>query len=216
VFRQQNCPPDRCTKHKEEGQVATAERYCMTEGSTTQASFGIEGERLSCKKHMRDDYVRMRLKCACGKGAMYGIRGGKAISCARHREEGYVNLWRKPCNAEGCDKEATRGLAGGKRVSCKQHSAENYVCLRRKPCNVEGCDKEATCGLAGGKRVSCKRHSAENYVCLRSKRHRREKNQPQAQQSTGIVAGPDDGGDDSDDSDDSEPPMPAPLTPYAS
>ena len=49
-------------------------------------------------------------------------RASEAVTCARHRQEGQVDVRNKKCRHEGCSKQPTFGPAGAKPLTCRSFS----------------------------------------------------------------------------------------------
>ena len=108
-------------------------------------------------------------------------KDGVPVSCAKHREEQFVDVKNKLCKAAGCDRhayfadgaerEGEKQSARKKAVRCARHKLATDVDIRNKKCKgMPGCGKQPIFGNPGGGAMHCASHRLEGEVDVRNPR----------------------------------------------
>ena len=138
-----------------------ASNRCIHSGCTTFASFA------PTSRIQHGDTAAQAL------GDGHRLRKPKAIHCAKHREEGEVDVKSIKCQAVGCSSRALCGdPATGEKVACGKHRAAHHVDLFNARCSfAQGCMRRATFGVSGQRPTLCSLHaSAETGLVNRRAR----------------------------------------------
>lgn len=109
----------------------------------------------------------------CKKQAKYGDpKTKKATHCGEHKLEGYVNLYAKRCEHDGCSTTASFGAPTTKKklTHCAKHRPEGYIDLYNKWCEHDGCSTTAKYGdPQTKKKTHCTKHKPVGHVDLSNK-----------------------------------------------
>jgi hypothetical protein len=106
----------------------------------------------------------------CATRASYGLPGEKARWCAKHKDEGALDLGARRCEAGGCATRASYGLPGEKARWCAKHKDEGALDLGARRCEAGGCATRASYGLPGEKARWCAKHKDEGALLLTARR----------------------------------------------
>ena len=69
----------------------------------------------------------------CTKRPSYGLPGGRPTHCAKHKEDGMVDVISPRCAADGCTKHPSFGLPDGRPTHCAKHKDDGMVNVTSKP-----------------------------------------------------------------------------------
>jgi hypothetical protein len=112
----------------------------------------------------------MVVKCNhpdCNKHANFNNLGEKRRKfCAKHKEEGMVDVTHAKCNHPDCNKRAHFNNLGEKRGKfCAKHKEEGMVDVTNIKCNHPDCNKQANFNNLGEKRGKfCAEHKEKGMV----------------------------------------------------
>ncbi len=107
----------------------------------------------------------MPWKCECGKRCTYGLPGGKAQWCVKHKPDGAVNVNSRKCEHFGCEKQPTYGNDAQKARWCVSHAPDGAVDVSpRERCERPGCIKRPTYGNNGKRARWCVSHAPDGAV----------------------------------------------------
>lgn len=83
---------------------------------------------------MVDVFHRKCEEPGCSKQPHFGLEGGRAIFCLRHKHDNMDYVWSIRCEEPECNKHATFGLKGGRKRFCMNHKEDDMVDLMNKHC----------------------------------------------------------------------------------
>lgn len=158
-----------CVPHSPTG-ISDDKRMCDVKGcDVKRPTFGYPDQTpMRCKDHREEGMYSHKLceEEGCYISASYGLPGGKATHCVKHRPKGCV-LNMKTCVVAGCDLQPSYGPEGGTVYThCSHHRPETYIDVRNIPCSHEGCTKNRSFGVKGGERMWCVEHKTEDCINL--------------------------------------------------
>ena len=134
-------------------------------------------EVIEMKHHPAREWFRKYRKCEiCGKGATFGVIGGRRIRCKAHMEDWMEDLVSKKClgkDGKKCGKQTTFGIPGQKATHCGDCKSEGMEDVKSKKCagkNGIKCGKQPTFGLPGQKATHCGDCKSEGMENVKDKK----------------------------------------------
>ena len=106
----------------------------------------------------------------CTSNSSYGKVGTKkAELCAKHAEDGMINVRHKKCGHSGCTKQPSYGRVGtNKAERCARHADDGMVSVRNKKSGHSGFNKQPSCGKIGTKKADlCAEQSEDGIADVR-------------------------------------------------
>jgi len=133
-------------------------------GATTSTSASSSKARKPVRKS-----GRLCSHHGCGKHASFArAKGERARWCARHKDEGDVNVQALTCEVESCSTRASFAPKGERAKWCARHKHEGDVNVRALTCEVDNCSKQASFAPKGERAKRCARHKHEGDVDVRA------------------------------------------------
>ncbi len=164
-------PPTHCAKHADKDTMNNLiVARCTYENCNTSASYGYEKDRklVRCAKHV--DKSKMVIikhqRCkfiGCTVTPVFGLVGGSATHCRKHKDENMVNLHGRRC--EDCDKQPTFGIIGQRATHCVTHRDKaTMVDVRHALCRFKGCTSRPTFGITKNEPIYCAKHAVNQNM----------------------------------------------------
>jgi hypothetical protein len=173
-FAQKGQKPLRCGEHRTTGDIDVTTRRCKADCGR-RAYYGKKGSVVEyCATHRPSkQYMRLvaRDKChrtTCTTTASYGIPGGKAKFCSRHKKEPFThNVVNRTCQFAKCMRQPSFGTQERRPVFCREHHDPNkHRNVMMRLCHAMGCLMTRTYGHPGGKPTYCSKHGKERGLVL--------------------------------------------------
>lgn len=114
---------------------------------------------------------RCKIKNCTVKRAIYGKPDEKPECCAKHKEEGMIDLKNKKCEFLGCNKQPSYNTSGEKPKFCVEHKEKDMVDVINKKCEFSGCNKQPCYNKEGEKiRKFCIEHKKDGMINVKDKK----------------------------------------------
>ena len=116
----------------------------------------------------------MSVKCeqeGCTTQPTFGLKGGKAHFCSKHKKDGMIDIKNKRCIHEGCNKlNPNFDIVGGKGRFCVLHKTAEMMDVKHNQCHHKECNTRPVFDIEGGKGRFCIIHKTAEMVDVKTKR----------------------------------------------
>ena len=121
-------------------------------------SVGLKGPARKQKKRKTCENAE------CSTRPTFGILGGTARFCAKHKEVNMVNVVDSTCENAECSKQPTFGLFGGNARFCADHKELGMVNVVSPTCENAECSTRPSFGILDGTARFCAEHKEDGMV----------------------------------------------------
>jgi hypothetical protein len=165
-----------CKTHAQDGMILFDVTCCTYIGCNKQACYATPPgtNRVRCKTHAELGMVIMGVQqcnfTGCTSQCVFGLLGGKAERCSKHREPNMVDVKNLRCLYEACPKYPVFANEGEKKGQyCKDHKQPSMVDVRNARCLYEGCKVQPTFGFKNTSPSHCLAHKLPGMADVRSR-----------------------------------------------
>ena len=124
--------------------------------------------------HMLEDILPITLhvkQTGCKVTAIFGLRGGRATRCAKHKLSAFVDVKNRRCEYKDCERSPSYGPSGTKKpLTCKVHSEKDWILVTKRYCQQPHCCNLATFGVVGRQPLACADHKLSTHTNVVSKK----------------------------------------------
>lgn len=100
----------------------------------------------------------------CQISASFGFEIYKPKYCAKHKEQGMINVKHNMCYSNGCNKRASFGYKNYKAEACFKHKLEHMINIKIKLCIEPDCYNYVSHALIGHKPRYCNQHKTDSMI----------------------------------------------------
>ncbi len=129
-------------------------------------------EVIEMKHHPVREWFRKNRKCEiCGKGASFGVSGGRRIRCTTHKETWMEDLTHSKCLGKDgikCESRPNFGFPGQTATHCGKCKSNDMEDVNSKKCLREGCETRAQFGHLGESPQFCDEHKTPGMKNLKN------------------------------------------------
>ena len=104
----------------------------------------------------------------CNKSPVYGLPGGKAQYCIRHKTVDMIDVRNKKCKYVDCDKQGTFSYTNNSDSYCLAHKKPDMIDTKHKLCIFTGCKTRPTYNLPGSVALYCSKLRTDSHGQYRS------------------------------------------------
>jgi len=106
----------------------------------------------------------------CKTRPIFNFKGGKAMLCFAHKQDGMVDVKNKKCAYENCKTLPIFNFKGGKALLCLTHKQDGMIDVRHKTCKYKDCIIRPTYNIKGAKTaLYCSSHKENDMIDVLNK-----------------------------------------------